>query len=273
MKSSDRAVLLGLGIVGLAAAFWFMVLSPKRAEVSELDQEIATLEASVAEAEQTALAAEQAQTSYDANYSEVVVLGKAVPSNGDSASLVEQTAALSKKAGIEFRGLTLAAAAAADQVAAPAAEQTTTDQAEGEESADGETAATPAAVPAPATEAAAATLPIGAAVGPAGLPTMPYDLSFRGDFFGVADYMAGLDSLVQVENDGIGVDGRLLTVDGFTMKPDEVRGYPYLEVDMHVTSFVTPADQGVTAGASPAAPASTTPPSTPVAAPAATVTP
>ena len=32
----------------------------------------------------------------------------------------------------------------------------------------------------PATEASAATLPIGAVVGPGGLPTLPYDLTFRG---------------------------------------------------------------------------------------------
>ena len=55
----------------------------------------------------------------------------------------------------------------------------------------------PAATTVPATESAAAVLPLGAAVGLAGLPTMPYDLIFTGDFFDIADFMAGLDRMVK----------------------------------------------------------------------------
>ena len=61
-------------------------------------------------------------------------------------------------------------------------------------------------------------LPLGAAVGSAGLPTMPYDLTFTGDFFDIADFMAGLDAMVKVDGKGIGVDGRLLTIDGFSLQ-------------------------------------------------------
>ena len=75
-----------------------------------------------------------------------------------------------------------------------------------------------------------------------------------GDFFQIADFIASLDSLVDVDADGPGVDGRLITVDGFALTPDPDKGFPRLNADLHVTTFVTPADQGGTAGATEAAP-------------------
>ena len=41
MKAADRGILLGLLILGALAAFWFLLLSPKRAEASKLEAEIA----------------------------------------------------------------------------------------------------------------------------------------------------------------------------------------------------------------------------------------
>ena len=70
-----------------------------------------------------------------------------------------------------------------------------------------------------ATEASAATLPIGASIGPAGLPVMPYDLTFTGDFFQIADFMKRLDAMVHTRQGTVDVTGRLLTVDAFTLAP------------------------------------------------------
>ena len=41
-------------------------------------------------------------------------------------------------------------------------------------------------------------LPIGATVGPAGLPVTPYDLKYFGEFFDMADFFASLDERVEV---------------------------------------------------------------------------
>ena len=91
--------------------------------------------------------------------------------------------------------------------------------------------------PTPATEAIAASLPIGAAVGPAGLGTLPYELTFRGQFFQVADFIAGLDRLVDMRDGGhVAADGRLLTIDGFALSQDERQGFPWLEASFTVTS-------------------------------------
>lgn len=262
MRSIDRTIVVGLAVVGLVAGLWFGLIKPKREEISKLDSEISALEDDVAAQEALAVAAEQAKEDYDTNYHRLVVLGKAVPGEADSASLLVETNSLAGSAKIDFRSLTLSDAGTAES-AAPA-EQTTADPpAEGQVAAPEQNAA-----PAPPTEAAAAALPIGATVGPGGLPVMPYDLSFRGEFFEIADFFASLDSLVDVEASGPGVDGRLITVDGFSLTADPDKGFPHLSADLHVTTFVTPADQGLTAGATPAAPAEPVPATPTASAPA-----
>ena len=269
MKRSDRMIVIGIALLGLLAAFYFLAVAPKREELSELDQEIAALEASVAEQEQIAAFAEQAKADYDRDYHRLVVLGKAIPGDDDSASLIEQTQSLADRSQVDFRTIVLAAAPV--ETALPPAAQTTaesapsgtpTSESEGEASASGEAPAagetttapaTPAAVP--ATETAAAALPIGATVGSAGLPVLPYDLTFNGGFFEIADFMSELDGMVSIESKGIGVDGRLITVDGFTLLGDQDKGFPHLSANLHVTTYVAPADQGTTAGATETAPA------------------
>jgi Tfp pilus assembly protein PilO len=277
VKRSDRLIVIGLGLAGLLAAFWFLAVAPKREKLSELDDEITSLEASVAEQEQVAAFAEEAKADYERDYHRLVVLGKAIPGDDDSASLIDQTQSLADRTKVDFRTLVLAAPQA--ETAPPAATQTTAESSpsgtptsdtggeagategasagtEGTAPAAGEAASAPATTAAvPATETAAAALPIGATVGSAGLPVLPYDLSFSGGFFEIADFMSSLDGMVSIDSKGIGVDGRLVTVDGFTLIGDQEKGFPHLNANLRVTTYVAPADQGATAGATPTEPA------------------
>ena len=271
MKATDRTILLGLLVLALLAAFWFLLAAPKRERLSQLDDDVATLQEEVAAQDQLLATAEQAKDSFRSDYHRLVVLGKAVPSDDDAASLIDQTDTLAARSEIEFRGLVLTpdAGGAASAPTAPAAETTADPETPAAETAT-EVAGTTAA--APPTEASAASLPIGAVVGTAGLPVMPYDLDFRGDFFQIADFIGRLDGMVRTGTKGIGVDGRLLTVDGFALAGDKADGFPLLEATLHVTSYVAPADQGTTAGATPTAPGAVA--GTPVAVtPTATTTP
>jgi hypothetical protein len=257
MKSSDRAILLGLLILGVLAAFWFMLLAPKRERASELEQQVSTLQSEVTQQEQLAASAEEAQSDYDSNYERLIVLGKAAPADGDTPSLLTQLSTVASDAGADFDSLT---ATQSESVPAPAAAQTTTDQnaeaAEPTETESAPTAATGSTTAAPATEASASLLPLGASVGPAGLGVMPYTLQFNGDFFSMADVLAALDEQVSGKRE-LQVNGRLLTIDGFTMAPDEETGD--LAVELSITSYVLPASQGLTAGATPAAPPTSVP--------------
>jgi Tfp pilus assembly protein PilO len=260
VKVSDRRILLGVAGVAALIAFYLLVLSPKRAELSELKTDVDTAATAAADAEQLAAAAEQAKGTYKSDYQHLVVLGKAVPGDDDVSSLLDQVNGLSGRSGIRFNSLKLSSAGASG-AAPPAATPTPTEPpAEppaGEPAPSTDSTAVPAGSPVPATESAAAPLPLGASVGSAGLPTMPYDLTFTGGFFDIADFISGLDGMVKVRDDGLGVDGRLLTIDGFSLQPS-ADGFPELDVNLHVTSYVTPADQGLTAGATPTAPATTT---------------
>jgi hypothetical protein len=246
LKSSDRSILAGVGVVVLIAAFWIMVLGPKRKEASDLDSQASDLQAQVAQAESDAGASQQARTQFSSNYRRLVALGKAVPEDADSASLLVQLQSLSGKSHVQFRGLTLGESTSSTGTPAATPPVPTTD-------------------PTLASEQAAALLPIGATVGTAGLPTMPYALQFQGGFFDVADFFGNLDSLVYTDkSDKVRVNGRLLTIDGFSFSASP-KGFPDLTANVAVTSYLTPNDLGTTAGATPAGPTTTTPVATPAA--------
>jgi hypothetical protein len=89
---------------------------------------------------------------------------------------------------------------------------------------------------------------------------MPYDLTFEGSYFDVANFLNGIDDLVHMRGTGqVSADGRLLTVDSFSLAPSDSQSpgpNPKLQVSLSVTSYLTPSDQGATAGASPSGPGS-----------------
>jgi Tfp pilus assembly protein PilO len=268
----DRVILLSLAIVGLLAAFYFMILSPKRDEASKLKEENTQLQVSIDEQKAVAAFAEQARQEFPRYYSRLVVLGKAVPDQADQASMLVQLSQIADSSGVEFRAIKVGEGASAEAAPAPAAptppadgttttpSDESTPASEGAVTGEGTTATAAAAssAPAPATEASAASLPIGATVGPAGLPILPYDLTFQGSFFDIAEFMSGVDSLVGLQEGSgqVAANGRLMTVDGFALKPiPQIGGAPKLVATFAVTTYVVPSEQGLTAGASPTSPA------------------
>jgi Tfp pilus assembly protein PilO len=266
VKSTDRTILMV--VVGLAAiaAVWFLLIAPKREEATSLSGEVDELRIGVEQAEQTAAAAEAAKKDYAPSYHRLVVLGKAAPADDDTASLFVELDQVAHGSGVDLQGITLSQGGTTAPPA-PAA-QTTTDQSQEQAS---EEPAAPESTPAasvPATEAAAATLPIGAAVGPAGLPVMPYELTLKGNYFQLSDFIDGLQRLINSKHGRLIVDGRLVTIDDFTFEGDSETGFPELDATLNVTTFLSPVAQGLTAGATPTAPAPTPPASESSAVPA-----
>ena len=264
MKGSDKAVVMGVIVAIVLAGFYFKVVSPKRQKASSLSTDITMLQSQIAEQQQIAQFAEDARQHFPAYYGRLVVLGKAVPADADTPSLLVQLNTLADRTGVKFNGLELSADSGSASTAAPAAPSTTAPS-DGSTPSDSSSTSTstPTAgttTPTAATEATAANLPLGAAVGTAGLPVMPYDLTFEGSYFDVANFLKGIDDLVHMRGTGqVSADGRLLTVGGFSLAlaENETPGpNPKLEVSLSVTSYVTPSDQGATAGASPSGPGS-----------------
>ncbi len=232
MSTNDRSILLIVPFVVALVAFWFLLISPKRDEAKKLEAQVTAAQSAVQEQQAAVQTGLLARKEFPRDYHRLVVLGKAVPVDDETASLLVQISRISKSAGVSFRAIKLGEGGGTAP-AAPAA---------------------PAALP---TESAASLMPIGATVGSAGLPTLPYELTFRGTFFEVADFMAGIDALVKPRKGTIAADGRLVTINGFTLTGDEAAEYPVVKATMQVTTFVTPADQGLTAGATPAGPSPT----------------
>jgi Tfp pilus assembly protein PilO len=237
LKSSNALIVAMLALAALAVAFWMLALSPKREEASKLSEQVQQLEASLAQHRQEVASAVEAREEFPANYRQLVVLGKAVPGDDNTASLLVEVNRIAEQAGVEFRDLELTGEGSGEAEAPPVASTTT---------------------PVSATEAEASLLPLGAKIGHAGLGVMPYTLVFDGSFFEVADFIKGIDSLVRTESQDVTVEGRLVTLDGFSLAADANEGFPQLDATFAVTTYLTPPSQGVSAGATEVAPAAET---------------
>jgi Tfp pilus assembly protein PilO len=250
MTSASKAIVAMLAIAALATAFWVLALSPRRDETKKLGGEIGSVRSSLAEHRAQVREGLHARQEFPVDYEQLVVLGKAVPGDDDTASLLVQLNRVAGRAHVRFSDFTLSSEGGGSVPAAPAPAPEAESGGEGSES-------TPASSPMSPTEATASLLPLGASVGPAGLAVMPYSLTFEGSFFHLADFIQGLDALVKTQNEQVAVNGRLITIDGFSLSP-EGGGRFELSGSFEVTTYVTPPGQGVTAGASPTAPAPAT---------------
>jgi len=230
MNAHSRTLVAVLALIGLAVAFWALLLSPKREEVNALSAEAAQLRASVAESQRQVGEAEAAKREFPGDYQRLVVLGQAVPSNEETSSLLVELSGIARQANVRFAGIQLDSGEGGGAVPTETTPTTPTTSS---------STAVPAAT-VPPTEAAAALLPLGAAIGPAGLGVMPYKLSFSGSFFQIADFIAGIDSLVSGSGEDVDVEGRLVTLNGFSLKEDQSQGFPHLEAGFSITTYLTP---------------------------------
>jgi Tfp pilus assembly protein PilO len=105
-----------IAVVALVAVggYWKLVLSPKRAEVVALDTQVATQEAQLAQTQSLIATYKGAQADYETNYTTVVRLGKAVPTDDDTRSLVVQLDSAAKRSGVDFDTININGGGSAD---------------------------------------------------------------------------------------------------------------------------------------------------------------
>ena len=271
----DRKILIVVAILAALAGYWFLLLSPKRAEVAQVDQQIAEQQSQLDAANARASQAEAAKASFASDYSELVRLGKAIPTTVDMPSLLVQLDAAADGTDIEVEKITAgdrvpaAAPAAAPQppaqpegAAAPGGEPASSAPGQAAEQA-GETAndATDTTTSQPAnggsvpvgggSAPASGSAPAGGATAP-GLDTVPLDFAFKGTFFHLADFFHRLKRFVHVNGNRIVVRGRLMTIDSVTMNIGEDGE---LNAAVKATVYLAPKAEGATAGATPQGPA------------------
>jgi Tfp pilus assembly protein PilO len=225
MKESTKIALAVVAVVGIAAAFWLVLLGPKRDQAGELGRQVSTVRSEVSTEQQRAADSVAAKKSYPSDYTQLVGLGQAVPAEAATPSLLVQLEGLSTKSKTDFIGIT-----------------------SGSEGAEGEVAIT--------AEGTAGLAPLGATAGPAGLLKMPYQLQFEGGFFGIANFIHGVDSLVKTKQGKVEAKGRLMTIDNFTLtsgggEGSEAPPSSQLSADFSITTYVTPPGQGLTSSKAP----------------------
>lgn len=249
MTQRDRIVVVVLATVAALAGFWFGALKPKRAEVADLDRQVAEQRERRDAALQRVAAGESARTSYKADYATVARLGKAVPDSDQTPSLVYGLESTADAHDIDFRSLKLTGGGAPAATAAPAT---------------GTSAAADAA----------AVAPPGSQVGSAGFPTLPFSFRFDGGFHDMERFLSAIERYTTTTGSGrdVTVRGRLFTLDGIAIKAGR-NGFPQIQASLAATAYVLPPDEGLTGGATPQGPgaapaaAGTAAPGTPAPAP------
>jgi Tfp pilus assembly protein PilO len=295
MSDRDRKILLAVIPVVLIVAYWFLLLAPKKDEVSTASADRTKQEQRRDAAKAEVAAAASAKTDFRNDYTQIVRLGKAIPAQVDMPSLLVQLEGAAEGTGIRFTKITqgertaLAAPAATAGTPPPAGsgESTTPAAAGGAPAQSGPGQAAESANNAAAQSGVDATtsttareggLPVGggavtpgadgaAAAGPVGLETVPLEMEFVGDFFRLADFFHDIKRFVHVVNRDVVVNGRLVTIDSVDYASDPLL-FPRLRASIKATVYLSPKAEGATAGASPEGPAATTPATTPAATPA-----
>ena len=256
MSARDRTVLLLFGLVAAVAAFWLLAISPQRKDAADLNTQIGAAQQRLSTARAAAADAAAARRAYDTDYATVARLGQAVPVDDDVPSLLFQLEAAAHSTHVDFRSIK--ANPSTMPTATPAASNTAAVNAATGKGGTGASTTTPSASVAPS------ALPPGAAVGAAGFPTMPFTFGFQGSYFGMQRFLDELNHLTSIHGKAIRVNGRLMSVDGFQLKAAP-EGFPRVDASVSATAYLLPADQGLTAGATPTGPsasAASTPPAT-----------
>lgn len=231
MTQRDRTLIAVVVAALVVAAAWFLLLAPQRKEASRLSDDVATERQALTQAQADANAGLAAKRGYDRAYTTVARLGAAVPEDDNVPSLLLQVQRAAEATRIDFRELRVGGGSGA---APPPPAPTPTPGA-------------------PATQATTATLPPGAAVGTAGFPTMPFTFTFTGDFFHLSDFVGRLERFLVVGNRRMLISGRFMTLDGIALAagPD---GFPQIQAHVTATTYLLPASQGLTDGATASSP-------------------
>lgn len=232
MSVRDRTIAGCLCLAAVIGFGWVQVISPKRAQATKLQSQINSEQASLAGVRTQLAAGQAAEAAFARSYTSLVRLGEAVPTDDNTPSLILQLQSAAKSTGVDFQSLTFNAGSA------PAPTTTTSSSSS-------------------AAQSTTATLPPGATVGPAGFPIEPFTFAFTGNFFHLASFLGKLQKFVVATNKSLSVSGRLMTLDSINLGPAPA-GFPQIEATIGATTFLLPAAQGLTAGATPAGPSTST---------------
>jgi hypothetical protein len=238
MTRTNRILIAIVAIAAAASAYYFLVLTPKREQVTKLDSDIAVKQTQLAQAKQTLVGYEKARAGYKANYTTLVRLGKAVPSDDDVRSLMVQLQSAAKGTGVDFEKIELASGFAGGTGSATPTTPTT--------ATSGELAPAPGSVP----------------VAGGALSAMPFSFTFNGSYFELQSFLARVEHFVSAHNDRLNATGRLLRLESVAVAPGPA-GFPTMQAQVGAAIYVVPPVEGVPGASSSSTQNAGTTPSTP----------
>lgn len=208
MSRTYKILLVAVVAVLAGGGYWKLALAPKRAQAAELEERVSVAEGELAQQQALVNTYRGAQKDYKANYETVVRLGKAVPTDDDTRSLLVQLDTSAKRAGADFDAINVNGAGAAT---------------------DGATTAAPGAISAGSFSA------------------MPFSFAFTGTFGSLGDFLSRLERFVSLKGDVVKVNGRLIRVESLTLAPAE-DGWPGMQANIGASAYIVPeaTDPGAT---------------------------
>jgi Tfp pilus assembly protein PilO len=221
MTRSNKILLSVVALGAAIAAFYFVILSPKREEVASLDTKIAAQKAEVEQARLQLAGYEEAKSTYKRNYATLARLGKAVPGDDDVRSLMVQLESTAYRSGVVFEKIELGTGLGGGE---------TVDT--GATAAEGQLASAPGSVP----------------VAGGVLSAMPFNFSFTGSYFDLTSFFSRLEHFVRAKNARLESTGRLLRLESITIAPSPI-GFPDMTAQINAATYLVPPVQGVAAGA------------------------
>jgi type IV pilus assembly protein PilO len=97
-----KLALMGVGILAIGLAVFFLVLNPMRGDISELQAQIEDEQTKIQSAKVELAAAEETRTEGRRNQARLMELAKMIPQDPEIPSLILQIQDLANKAGIEW---------------------------------------------------------------------------------------------------------------------------------------------------------------------------
>ena len=218
MTGRDRIVIVVLAALAVVAAAWLLMLAPEREKASKVGGEVSTAQAQLSTAQSEVNAARSAEAGYPAAYTSLVSLGKAVPTGQEVPSLIFQLEQASNRKQVEFSSITSGGGSGGSGSSATAA------------------------------------------VAAAGFTPMPFTFVFSGGFFDLYKLFQQVNRFtLRTSSGSVQVSGRLLTIQSVQLAPGSSSGSTkggseQLTGTINATAYVLPSSQGLTGGATTAAP-------------------
>lgn len=263
MSNRDRILIGVMACLVAVAGFWFVALKPKRAEATAAAARVAEAQTKLDTANQALASATSARASFETDYATAARLGKAVPDDDDAASLVFQLESVARKAGIDFRSLTVGGASSGPTTTTTPAQPSSSSSSSSKSSSGTSTtpSATPSATPSTTGATGSTGLPPGVVAGSNGMNNLPFTFVFDGDYFSLSKLLDLMRSFTTTNGDTVTVRGRLMTVESVNLQEGR-NGFPDVKATVTATAYLAAQPISLPGGATAPSPTGGTTPST-----------